>query len=182
MLLEENQNINNKILYFEYIMLNLLDWYKQENKDKPNDFSILKSMKLLFLAASCKSNPNTKSILIEDVFNNFCAFPYGHLEVDVYQNLKESRFLIDNNTLDTNGTTIVDILRLIEDKNVNEVISEIDRSIFYLKSKNKDLISYSAFKLVDICHDHFSWKTNYRIGSGTHINPETIKLEMKFFY
>ncbi|HNM25789.1 MAG TPA: hypothetical protein PKL15_10175, partial [Saprospiraceae bacterium] len=83
---------SNKILAFEFVLNELMDWHKElTGNETKNDFSILKSLKLLFFVSAARTNSSNHSVLLEDVFTNYVAMPYGHVESDVYAYLREAR-------------------------------------------------------------------------------------------
>lgn len=175
-------NIKEKLKAFEYLIFKLKDWYNEIegfNFDN-NDFSKLKVLKLIFFSAAVNADKPILSLL--DNFDNFYAMPYGHVESDIYKNLN-SLNLID---VDSKKTLIKNLPDYFKDLNA-EIKAKIDNSIFALKAKNINLITYSAMELVELSHMHFSWSSSFDIAKQQNklsqsIPKEMIKSEKKFFY
>lgn len=180
----DGKKIAYKTLYFEVILSLLLDWYRQVSGKNTNDLSISKATRLLFFVASCNTRPNKKSYLIEDVFDNFNATPFGHTESDVLKSIFKGnlRFFEINNRYTTRKASLNEIISKIRDRNKDIIIDEIFESFDYLKKRNNNLITYTGSDLIEISQDHFSYKKYYVRGEMRKINPEVIKNEMKFFY
>lgn len=160
---EDKERVNRKIEAFEYILYQLREWYQSafHNPDS-NDISVLKAMKLLFFVANIDkaSDSNESPSDLLDIFDEFQAWQYGHVEADVYNNLKIS----NNICLDRNGLTINEN----GEKNIqkwarrnNNLVKRIDNSIEALKKENFNLIKEKAFDLVNISHSYFSWNYYY---------------------
>ena len=177
-----------KILYFEYTISKLLDWYKQlGNDESKNNFSVLKSLKLLFFVSAAKAEPGKKSLLLEDVFTDFYALPYGHVESVIYDSIKGEGGNLKYFKLSSIGLSVNDVGEDDSFKNLdNNIKQEIDDSIDYLKSKNKYLVTMFPFDLVNLSHAWYSWQQYYKIAKGSgnssiHIPPDVIKDENKIF-
>lgn len=164
---------------FEHFLKRLVEWYcdyysidyKEFNGHELNDLSKIKVIKLHFFACST----NERAL---DIFNNFHAMPYGHVESDVYSNLNNlNYFTVDNTRLLMN----VDIDQI----NINDIDLEvIDFMVENLKNENCNLISFKPFELVDLSHRWFSWDFSFREAriSGSYsrqISPSLIKQEVK---
>lgn len=179
---------NLRILYFEYILLKLIQWHKECSKSATNDISILKSLKLLFFVSAAKSSESHKSNLLEDVFMDFVAMPYGHVEGFVYNYIREKNGVLTYFTINNQGAELNDgarIEQLIAD--IKETVRiEIDESIKYLRIQNPHLILMPPFDLVNLSHAWYSWQEFYkkaiREKKGSYqIPPEVIKSEVKIF-
>lgn len=144
----------DKIKVFEEILFHLNEWYKEQNpnKDKENDLSVLKTMKLLFFVSGADSENH-----LFDIFNKFQAWQYGHVEADIYSAYSEKGGNFDNFTLDRNRLIFRDEYQF-EGGSFSE---KIKGNIQILKDENPDLISYEAFRLVDISHSYLSWDIYY---------------------
>lgn len=144
---------NKKIQTFEEILFHLNEWYKEENPNKENDLSILKTMKLLFFVSGADAESH-----LFDVFDKFQAWQYGHVEADIYNAYSERSGNFDNFTLDRNSL----IFKKGEYQPANSSFSEkIKGNIQKLRDENPDLISYDAFRLVEISHSYISWDIYY---------------------
>ncbi|HIY76400.1 MAG TPA: DUF4065 domain-containing protein [Candidatus Sphingobacterium stercorigallinarum] len=171
----------SKIESFEYFLKGLVGWfcdfYTIDNADfndhPQNNLSKLKVIKLHFFASSTSTD-------MLDLFDDFHAMPYGHVESEIYRSLSKLQFAEVTNT----KLVITDI------KSFNEVSvgqSEVvDNSISTLKELNSQLISFSPFDLVELSHKWFSWRYNFEIakkdGSFSRpISKELIKKEEKYY-
>lgn len=179
------KSIDNKIQAFEYVLYKLNEWYKEvypDKEDGDNDISILKAMKLLFFVSNINTSDTEgeyKDLL--DIFDNFQAWPYGHVETDVYNNYKtqakniniDRHLLIINNDEEIKNYTLNDI----------DLFSKIDKSIEYLKKENLDLIKKEAFDLVELSHAYFSWDYYYNFLKNSHqtILLEVLRNERKYY-
>lgn len=75
---------------FEYIVLELLKWWKEANPNKEiydNDLGTLKVMKLLFFTVASSTNSyyhnSKKEVGLLEIFDKWYARPYGHIEGDI---------------------------------------------------------------------------------------------------
>lgn len=177
-----------KILYFQYTIHKLLNWYKEVNGNEfNNDLSTLKSLKLLFFVTAARTAINDKDTLVDSVFNNYVAMPYGHVEDDIYNEIKLNNgvldFFIITNQKTTRKNREISELILKLDQNY---ISKINESVEYLSSNYKNLISFAPFDLVELSHLWYSWRKNYSLAIKEQtrkrdIPIDDIKIETKVF-
>lgn len=172
---------NGKVLAFEYILFKLHQWYKQENPHcTDNDLSTLKVLKLIFFVAAAGTTPNSQNTLLDDVFDNFVAMPYGPVESDIYDLIKANAF--QNVRINNVYSEILnDSIRCFDEHK-----SMIDSQINLLISINPDLVNRSPFELVELSHKWYSWKKNYNLaksaGNYSGIIPiQEIKNEIKIY-
>lgn len=174
----------NKLKSYEYLLSSLHNWY---GVDIDNDLSVLKTLKLLFLATaadielSYANNPQfpKTELLIYTTFDNFSAMPLGHVESDVYSNIQETRGNLDNYKINRTGLS-----KKIEFDNLDGVDTiKIDRAIEYLKEVNSQLIYKEPFELVDLTHKWNSWRFFYNGVNirSTPIPQDYIIEETKYF-
>lgn len=172
-----------KVEAFEYVLYQLNNWYKVAYpKSEDNDISVLKALKLLFFISAVDATKDKEHTLIDDVFTNFVAMPYGHVESDVYSIIKRNLLKkIEINNFRT----------IVKDYNASEVNpdikSKIDNSVLKLQSINFDLIKYSSFDLVDISHAWYSWQYFYNRALSLNIQSHPIdggyiKAEEKIYH
>ena len=149
-----------KLRYFEYTVQKLVEWYNETGSllsNQSNDFNKLKVLKLHFFVSAISSNENDLGLL--KIFDKFCAMPYGHVESQVYDNLKHSIIQISRNGIENLAE-----LQNIDFPDVEENIKDqINEAISKLKDANPSLINYSPFMLVDLSHAWSSWRTMYRL-------------------
>lgn len=177
-----------KLKYFEYFVHKTYEWY---GKDNQNDLSILKLMKLLFFTTAVNAKKDSENLLLDRVFNNFVAMPFGHVESFIYESIKSNKIL-EFYELSYSKTIRKDnfapyLFKSYVDGLNNSITEYIDKSIDELKRKNPDLINYSAFDLVELSHQWFSWKSFYNMGAisglkSTEIDKEIIISEPKHFF
>ena len=148
-----------KIAAFEYVLYKLNEWYKDNNGEKENDLSILKAMKLLFFVSGVDIANN-----LFDTFNRFQAWQYGHVEADLYNQYSQKKG--DFNYLEISRERTIfkeKAFTMLNESNYlsKELKSKIDDNIEKLKEKNKELINYPAFELVNLSHAYHSWDIYY---------------------
>ena len=162
-----------KIQAFEYLVSKLLEWYNDSSSNNGNDLSILKVLKLTFFTSAVGTNKDSNNTLLDTVFNNYVAMPYGHVESDIYRFIKTNRLV--NIRIDNRQTVLLnDTLDNLE----SSLKKEIDNSISLLKSINFDLINLSSFELVDLSHTWYSWQKYYSIAKEHHRNSESIPTDV----
>lgn len=92
--------MNNKTLAFDYFVYQLLNWYKEAYGENivENDLSILKVLKLLFFMTAIGAKKEDDDSLLDNTFDKFYAMPYGHVEGDIYDSIKQknTKSFIDN--------------------------------------------------------------------------------------
>ena len=177
-----------KLLYFEYTIKSLMNWYAELGcKEEENNFSVLKSLKLLFFVSAAQAVRSRKSLLLEDVFDEFYALPYGHVESSVYKEIKNQNGTLNYYKIDNSKVTVLDDADTdIFQGLSNEITNEIDASVQFLKQANKFLVKMSPFDLVNLSHAWYSWQKYYKIAKesgslSSKIPFEIIKSEDKLF-
>lgn len=171
----------NKIILFEYFLKKLVEWYceyyqigvTEFNNHPHNNLSKLKVIKLHFFACS------TNSEALE-IFDDFHAMPYGHVESDIYNQLDNLSFC----TVTNSNLIINNVEGFKSSTSPNHSI--IDVSIIRLRDANSSLISLEPFELVELSHKWYSWRYNFQKArqSGSYsrpINSELILKEEKFY-
>ena len=178
----------NKLIYFEYIIKGLINWYTELGEEEStNNFSVLKSLKLLFFVSAATSELEKKSILLEEVFDDFYAMPYGHVESSVYKQIRQRNgelnvYVISNSCVKVKQDADFSIFDNLDE----DIKREIDRSLDYLKSQNKLLVKFPPFDLVNLSHAWYSWQKYYKMAQragvlSNQIPAEVIKSEDKLF-
>ena len=181
-----------KIPPFEYIVFQLIDWYKEaygmeKNREfnQKNDLSILKVIKLSFFVVAKEH----KSLL--PIFNNYYAMPLGHVESDIYDHIRLNKGSFTAFTISPSGTVIKDeyLDSLSEDIFLDvdpDLRQSINTSIRGLKNSNPKLITYTGYQLVELSHQWYSWKRTIALAKSMgsksrQIPSETIAEETKIF-
>lgn len=171
-----NMETSKKIEYFEYFLEKLFQICSNNN-----DFSIVKTQKLLyFLSNSYKDEHGAYPLF--DVFDNFYALPYGHVESDAYAATRDDKlkfFEIDRFGMKrkTNGSTTISISRDVHTDLIDSAFDNLKITSLPLKSS-----SY----LVDLSHCHESWIVNYRLAQSENklshkIEKSDLNRESKYF-
>lgn len=178
-------NKEDKILAFEYLVTELLRWKGNGIVSNDNDFSILKSLKLLFFVSAVGTNSESSDTLLDKAFGNFCAMTYGHVESDIYEEYKNKEGKFNNIIIDKHSTTVKD--QYFSYNLTPQIKSKIDESITLLRDINKEIVHYKTFKLVDLSHEYFSWiyfynKARKKNEFSEKIPIDIIKNESKYFY
>lgn len=172
-----------KIKAFEYLSHRFISWYKAIHREEEGnvelEFSKLKLLKLLFFACAASTEERDKDDLLE-VFDNFYAMPYGHVESDVYSNLSQIRtFNFKKNS--------IEILGKEDDVDIEpEMKEKLDQAVNILRSKNENLVSYEAMDLVELSHTYESWISLYDLAQqmqkySMSIPNDLIRNELKYF-
>jgi uncharacterized phage-associated protein len=158
---------------FTYIVQQLIAWSDSEGgTGQRSSFTKLKLLKLLFFVSAADSSEGEYSLL--RVFENFYAMPYGHVESDIYNLMREYN-VFDYKPL------------MSEDVRLNDAQKKvIDSAIANLKDINRKIVLYTANQLVDLSHEWYSWKSMYNMARSSDkysvaIPADLIKHEHKFY-
>ena len=172
---------DNKILAFEYLSHQFINWFRDINSDQnvnvENEFSKLKLIKLLFFASAVSSESHDNDLLND--FDNYYAMPYGHVESDVYNRLGElSSIKLLKNRIEIISDNIPEIQP--------DLKAKLDASIQLLKQKNQELVLYDALDLVELSHTYESWISIYNMARSMNkfsmkIPNDLIRRELKYF-
>jgi uncharacterized phage-associated protein len=150
---------------FKYVMFKLIDWYRSENNitedefNEDNDFDTLKVLKLLYFTTAV----NAKNNSLLNTFDNFYAMPFGHVESNIYDELKYKRDLggieINRKTIIKNSfKDSIDEFRF----QYGDIATEIDKAVDLLGEYNgEDFLEYDSFEYVEMSHALKSWKVFY---------------------
>ncbi len=146
--------MNNKILCFEYILYQLINWYKEL---RPTDMSLfsftrLKALKLLFFVSAIRKDEDRDLL---DVFNNFHAMQHGPVESDIYNAMIEDKLLHYNFK-----SRFIEVGQVLEYdfQELGENCNRITNSINLLRERNEKIVTYTASQLVDLSHKWESWQ------------------------
>ena len=90
---------------FEYFVISICKSYVNDgNKIENNDFGILKIMKLLFFTVAASYTIEKNGLL--EIFNNWEAQPYGHVENDIYDIIRYRKGIFNLFTITGNNLTL----------------------------------------------------------------------------
>lgn len=178
-----------KSLYYQYCLDHFMKWFSEEyGVESPNDISTLKSLKLLFFLTAADTDPIRSNTVLDNIFDKFSALPYGHVEIDVYSVLQNTKgkleyFEIDNVCCKRyDNISINELKKQLPESNRDM----IDRAFSSLKRHNSKLIRLSAFDLVNLSHQWYSWRYTFSQARKNSLNSkeipiESIKRELKLF-
>lgn len=159
----------DKIRYFHYfitrIVLGITGNLDLDLKSRPipefsswaNEagLSKLKLLKLLFFAVVIDARKTEGSKLLDSVFDNFYAMPYGPVESDVYNHLSElNNYSFTNQSMSFSG----DVDDFYYDDLCPDLLMQIAQSIRLMIEENNNILTMSAFDLVELSHKAVSWQ------------------------
>ncbi len=159
----------------DYLLYEFVNWFEEESSEEINDISTLKFSQLFFLVCTIGLDKDSKESLIDDLFTELWAEPYGVVDREVKSYIKYCG-KINNRT-----TTIDDdYTPFCKDRRVKEALRA-------LKKMNKDLITYNSWDLMMIVHSRYSWaQTMYiakKLGKFSDTIPKDwIKTDYKTYY
>lgn len=81
--------VDLKVKYFEYFVKKLVQESKDLEDFKSRNYSIVKTMKLLFFTVQASIEQDKENSLL-NIFDNWYAAPYGHVEGDIDKYIKEN--------------------------------------------------------------------------------------------
>lgn len=184
-------DINNKLSYFDYFLSCLIAYNAPselsglENRvraqfAKGHSISKLKAFKLLFFVVAIDSND---WILLDEVFDNFYALPYGPVESDVYDNLS----MLQNYQLVGNNLTLKQNVDFSYTQCEDRYKGLIKKSVETLGVLFPKLFSMSAIELVELSHRAECWQIAISqanaIGSSSRkMTNSLIKQSRVYFY
>lgn len=172
------QKMEDKEQVTQYILQKFSEWYEEMKPNaSSNDLSILKTLKLLFLASTINSHDAGQNLL-DLYYDNYVAMPFGPVELDVYNYFLRSSEIIDKKSLKVNALCFSNN---IENKSI------IDDCILKLREKNQHLITLTASQLVELTHKYSCWINNYNKARAKNnyrgnISKEEIKNDEKFYF
>ncbi len=147
--------MDNKILCFEYILYQLIDWYKEL---RPADTSLLsftrlKVLKLLFFVSAVRNNDEDHDLL--DIFNNFYAMQHGPVESDIYNAMIEDKLPHYNFK---SRSICISKVKEQDFHELGDILGRISNSINLLRERNEMIVTYTASQLVNLSHKWESWQ------------------------
>lgn len=143
----------------DYLMYEFLRWFEAEKPDSENDISLLKFTSLFFLVVSEDES------LLDDLFTEFWAEPYGAVEKDVKFYAKHCG-RINNHSL------------TVEDRTTICVDKRLVMALGKLKAANKNLITYPSFDLLEVIRLRYSWARTYHRAREKGLYTEKIPTEL----
>jgi len=156
---------SKKLQYFEYLVKKYIDWYKDISNGleiHSAAFTRLKLQKLLFLSAAINAVENNIGLL--SVFDDFYAMQYGPVESDIYNAMMNNEFTTLS-FFERYMTVTGDMSNIVQGLD-DSIVTMIDEAITQLKSQNNQLITFPAYKLVEITHKWKSWQNAIDIATA----------------
>jgi uncharacterized phage-associated protein len=157
-------NMDYKIFCFEYMLFQLMEWYRdlRPSQNPLNSFTRLKSLKLLFFVATVEASESNEGLL--SIFDNFYAMGNGPVESDVYNAMVENTMSIFDfsDRCPLQKCEVEDSTFDAIDRDVKE---QIQHSIKILRERNPSIILYTPFQLVELSHTRESWSVAMEIAS-----------------
>lgn len=146
-----------KNLLFEYLVFRLDEWKKdiEKGNEKVHAFTKLRLQKILFLV--CAWNVDNKNPKLLDIFNQFYALPYGPVEIDIYEAMKNNQTF---RHISFNGnecmyskieSSMFTSISSLHRQWINEAVDD------FIKNDRKYL-TMPVFNLVDITHRWSAWQ------------------------
>lgn len=169
-----NQLDMDKNLIFEYIVYRLDGWKRKICAKQIPAFTKLRLQKILFLI--CAWNVSKKEPKLLMVFNNFYALPYGPVEMDIYEAMKDEhafKYLhFDGNecVYDTMDDSMFQGLS-------KDARDYVDEAIESFVSEKRDYLTMPVFDLVDITHKWSVWQISMEYAKLQGRNKEGISNE-----
>lgn len=165
----------DKNLIFEYLVFRLNEWkLKLENENvKVPAFTKLRLQKILFLVCSWQvTNTNMKLL---SVFDNFYALPYGPVEMDIYEAMKNDSF---QHICFEGNICICDSLMSTMFAGVSDEHKlYVDETIKHFMDSHLKYLSMPVFDLVELTHRWSAWKITMDIATffGKKIEKMSVK-------
>lgn len=166
----------DKNLVFEYFVFRLNEWklkLEQENTNVPV-LTKLRLQKILFLTCAWKADNTSRNLL--KVFNHFYALPYGPIEMDIYEAMKnqvsfqhihfDGNECIYDNLEESMFVTVSQEYRSLVDEAVND---------FY--QDHRPYLTMPVFDLVNLTHRWSAWKITMEIATFLGNKKEKMSME-----
>lgn len=161
--------MNNKKLLFEYIVYRLDGWKREISFTKVPTFTKLRLQKILFLICAWSVSKDNPKLL--SVFNRFYALPYGPVEMDIYEAMKDGSFEHLNFC---ENECRYDFEDFMFDGLPNDMKGFVDDAISHFYSENREYLTMPVFDLVDITHKWSVWQVSMEYAKVQGRNMEAI--------
>lgn len=142
---------NTKIELFEYLVYLLEQWKAEINSTEK--LTRLRLQKILFFAAAINATDEAHPLL--DIFDKFYAMPYGPVELDIYERMKNNGF----NHLYFHGIECQSNFQNFDISSIDaQHRQDIDNAVKALKGVGFDYLSAPVYTLVEITHRWSAWQ------------------------
>lgn len=158
------QLLMDKYLIFEYLIFRLNEWKLKLEKDniKVPLFTKLRLQKILFLVCAWKAESTNRKLL--KIFNQFYALPYGPVEMDIYEAMKNRKYF-HNICFDGNECIYENLDESMFVGVSKECRSLIDEAVDDFSKDHRQYLTMHVFDLVDITHRWSAWKITMDIAT-----------------
>ena len=166
----------NKNLLFEYLVFRLDEWKKKIEKrnEKVPAFTKLRLQKILFLVCAWNVENTNRKLL--NIFDQFYALPYGPVEIDIYEAMKNSQTF---QHISFNGNECIYCkLESAMFASISSVHRKwIDEAMDDFVKNDRKYLTMPVFDLVDITHRWSAWRITMDIASffGKKIEKMSVK-------
>lgn len=150
-----------------YLMYRYIQWYKTENPNEENNISRLKFLLLLFLTCATELSRDSEDTLADIIFNKFESQPFGIIEAEVKEYLKDS--------VDIDNRKIINYF--IETYPSPKILQKLDEAVDKLRHINKNIINYSALDLVAIHQNFYSYRLYMKKAKDNKLSSHNIPTE-----
>lgn len=166
----------NKNLLFEYLVFRLDEWKKNiesTGKSVPA-FTKLRLQKILFLVCAWNVTKTERKLL--NVFNSFCALPYGPVEMDIYEAMKSNRAF---QYISFNGNKCVysNLEKSLFEGDDSKETKWIDEAVNFFIQDRRRYLYMPVFDLVELTHRWSAWKISMDIATILGNKKEEISVE-----
>lgn len=145
----------DKNLIFEYIVYRLDDWKRKIGARQIPAFTKLRLQKILFLICAWNVSKDEPKLLI--VFNRFYALPYGPVEMDIYEAMKDNN-AFKNLHFDGNECVYDTMNDSMFEELSKDVKGYVDKAVEHFVSEKREYLTMPVFDLVDITHKWSVWQ------------------------
>lgn len=158
----------------EYLMCKFSEWHKEETGKEDDNFHTLKFTTLMYLTIISDINKHSENSLLDDVFTELWAEPYGVVDREVKAYLRASDKLEEGVIKRVNPDAVCNDERVL-------------KSLEKIKKINSKLITYSSWDLMRIVQKTYAWifymnKARKKDEYSSLIPKEIIKNEERFYF
>ena len=166
----------DKNLLFEYLVFRLDEWKKniEKRNEKVPAFTKLRLQKILFLVCAWNVDNTNRKLL--NTFNQFYALPYGPVEIDIYEAMKNNQTF---QHISFNGNEC--IYSNFEPSVFISISSRsrkwIDEAMDDFVKNDRKYLTMPVFDLVNITHRWSAWRITMDI--ATFLGKKIEKMSVK---
>lgn len=166
----------DKNLVFEYLVFRLNEWKLKLEKEKIKVpvFTKLRLQKILFLICAWKAESTNRKLL--KIFNQFYALPYGPVEMDIYEAMK-NHIAFQYINFDGNECIYNNLEESMFVSVSKEYRNLIDEAVDDFSNDHRQYLTMPVFDLVDITHRWSAWKITMDIATFLGNKKEKMSVE-----